>query len=583
MNPLNQTGGRIYIDTSYTEESAFDFFLKNSTLTLLTYTSIGCITITARLDENNVVTSPYYKLRINKWREPIKTILIKLMLYNENSLNVEPYYIPAIRRQPYFEISTKTSFFTEVKNQINIYMSSFTNSPLDPLCPCLLFYKENIDKNIFLSLLTKNEPKMLYGVDFFFKKRNKTIKKTDNVIKTFLDTNVQKSIIVMEFFENCIPLSSFAISEQDLDHDYSNKTEVFNKIKSYIKYYDYAIYTTLELHRLGYYHGDLHHNNILICPEEKYFTVDKPENFGRALIIDFGRTTYDKSIKQTFLTNASCDNLLNVVDHEKFAYNYYYFGLKDISYYIRREFYTQSEVREILCNKFTKLDMYRKKIVYEILKFVGPVHLNENNFHIPFYSSSDENKISTKNTKKLNNNEDEDESEYIQGYEWWGGAVIIQNKDSYTTTMATDKMFNNKNKTQQTLTNIDIKSNQPDFTKNEESMNQFKEDIRNYLENGDFSEDDDSKMKEYLENNNAFMQNEETVKQFKEDINEVIAFNINQIESINEILNTHIGSIRPLRRKSRTSKSRTSKSRTSKSRTSKSRTSKSIKRKTKDT
>ena len=509
MNPFNQKGGRLYIDPSYTEESAFDFFLKNSTLTLLTHTSIGCITITAKIDN---ITSPYYKLRINQWKEPVKIILIKLMLYNDSSRDITMKQINTIRAEP-FEISTKTSFYKEVKNQINIYMSSFVKS-LDPLCPCLLFYKENIDKNILLSLLNES----VFG---FF-----SYNKTNKIIKNFLETNVEKSIIVMEFFENCLPLSHFNILKKEVD--------VYNKFK----YYSYAIYTALELHSIGYFHGDLHYNNILICPEEKYFTVDKPKNFGRAFIIDFGRTKYDNNIKDNFSTNTVCDNVLNVLKYEKFAINYCN-HLENIMHY------SQYTIESSLCEKLEKLDMYRKNIVSEILKILGPIKIS----NVPFYSSSDEYKIPT---TKPNDDRDDGESSYIDnGWwgqpGWWGGRVIIENYQKTIDEQPLTKLKTVFTQNTETINPFE-KYLEKDISEHGQTSEHGKNDLKvnlqafnEYLKNEDFSED--GKIIEYLKDN-TFMQNEETIKKFKEDINELTEFNRNRIETINKIKNTQSGSSR---------------------------------------
>lgn len=482
MNPLEKKEARISINPSYNDESAFNFFLENSTLTLLTDTSIGCITITAKLKDETI--SPYYKLRIDKWREPVKTILIKLMLYDDKSKEVTYKKISKIRKEE-FEISTKKSFYTEVNNQIKISTSSFTNS-LDPLCPTVLFYEENIDTKKWLELLNKQKQTLKTSIFSFLGKL-----KNEDIIIEFLNAKMNKSIIVMEFFDNCLPLSHFNIFEKG---DFTKKQR-----DEYLKYYCYAIYTTIELRSMGYEHGDLHSNNILICPKEKYFTAEDNKNIGRAFIIDFGRTKYDIRDDKRYDKRDDkrdkrdetkiCENMSNILEYEKFAIEY-----KNNL----RGYFVDQEIEDSLCDHLKKLDKFRNIIVPKILKIVEPI-------------LSDETKITKDAGIK---------------YAWWytfGGAVYIGRPNDFL--KPTLEITKKSKPTLEPTLELTEKSKPIEKLNIRPKTIPFERKINEYLEDEQI---DEKLVDKYLED--ALNETIQT------DIIEVIKFNINQINIINDII-----------------------------------------------
>jgi tRNA A-37 threonylcarbamoyl transferase component Bud32 len=82
--------------------------------------------------------------------------------------------------------------------------------------------------------------------------------------------------IVMEFMEDFIPLNDY-----------------FKKIsyESHNKIYSFISYELSRLHSIGVIHGDIHYGNFMYNSKYKYITDGtNPQDLGRILIIDFGRS-----------------------------------------------------------------------------------------------------------------------------------------------------------------------------------------------------------------------------------------------------------------------------------------------------
>jgi len=300
-----QKGG-LFIQPAYDEESAFNYFISNSTFTLLTYNSIGCITLKATLNDN--VLSPYFHLRMNKWNKPLKFILIKILLYEDiTTFRTRYINLPNVRTRD-FEISNHNSFMTEINNQIKLYLTSYLDalSPLDPFSPALLYYKRNIDKtgvDTFISHLEQNFTDNEFVPELNMDKIT--------IMLNFLnaiDRNayLNKSIIVMEFLDDCQPLVNYV-------NDTTPDTELY-------KYFIYTLFETIRLHTIGYTHNDLHYNNIFINSTETYVTTNANSKYlGRAIIIDFGRLTFSDDLKRQFNNLNMLQKIQHIISTETFG------------------------------------------------------------------------------------------------------------------------------------------------------------------------------------------------------------------------------------------------------------------------
>ena len=314
MSIFSQKGG-MFIISGYDEASAADFFMKNCKFSLFTYHSVGCITIKATLNEN--VVSPYLKFRMNKWKQPLNIILIKILLYEDtNESQLKTIRLQNVRINK-FEISNNKSFMQEINNQIEIYKNTFLDkvSLLDPLCPALLYYDKNLDKeyiNNLILLITNN----FEGNNIIDPNENEIVELSSDdddieidkitLLVNFLNAStkkryINKSLIIMEFLDDFQPLSNYI-------NDSKNQR---------LKMFVFILFELLRLHKLGVMHNDLHANNIFINLTEPYFSVYPQSALaGRAMIIDFGRVTTSEVLKEKSKTNTIKENIINAIKIE---------------------------------------------------------------------------------------------------------------------------------------------------------------------------------------------------------------------------------------------------------------------------
>jgi hypothetical protein len=263
--------GGVRLTTQYLTEnpngdrnSACDYFLSNSTFSVLTNNSISCITIVATL--NNGILSPFKSMRSNDIECIVNRLLLKIFITNTQS-----GWYNIVGRGTYngIEITNYALFRDEIQKQIDIYKKSILSddSLLDAICPAIvnsitIMTAQHLKFYTKLSGLTQDEKSQL-----------------NSILGAFGVNNNSISIILMEYMDGF-----------DTAYNVLQKLVVNNKFR-----YDYFAqiiqYEFQRLNRLGYRHGDAHLGNIMINPNYKYFTRSgNPLYLGRAIIIDFGRT-----------------------------------------------------------------------------------------------------------------------------------------------------------------------------------------------------------------------------------------------------------------------------------------------------
>lgn len=281
-----QKGGVILKD-AYDEKSAREYFVKNSKIYILSYTSLGGILF--RLVLNDGVESPYVMARSNSPYIDVKTLAVKCVLISSHKSIVRIEFGDEYAR---LQTSTDDEFYREVDTQIDIFQKSL-DKYLEPICPSIV------------DISTENEVLNSLVGDSNFRIAG------DRITQALLDQiwleDVRKGFIFMECLEGFDPLLK-AIDNADGD-----------KIK---KLRAMAIYELARLYEIGYVHGDPHQANILFNPNYKY--VDNGEFMGRAIVIDFGKTRKINinMPNPTFSLNSVLFNNLLIIDRNWHSYRW---------------------------------------------------------------------------------------------------------------------------------------------------------------------------------------------------------------------------------------------------------------------
>ncbi len=285
-------------DYEGTHKDAFYQFISNSTFKILTDTSISGITLVATL--NDGLVSPYVSLDVDEisFMTPVKKLLLKIMpSYSSPGNDKVTSKFGAVSRNVVndtyigmVEINSYSNILRECEIQKDIYRKSILNKnlPLVSVCPAVLYLENPVgDSELFKSMIMgKVTPRA-----------GRTVVEDETEIIQYLSVSPDESlelswsrsnfganfsVIVMELLDGYKPLIDVVIEKYGSVDDLP--------VDSYlIPLIDIELF---RIHLMGYFHGDLHLGNIMFNDQKDYVgSADK----GKAIIIDFGRTTNDQT------------------------------------------------------------------------------------------------------------------------------------------------------------------------------------------------------------------------------------------------------------------------------------------------
>jgi len=376
-------------------DAAFKFFMNNlKQCSILTDSSISCVTFICEINPN--VASPYTAMRSTNFNIPVNKLLLKLFLHEEmkhpssknssQSLDHHTSYVYFDARQIDSQTQTTTTnadfednvydnksisinkeinkynnkkeikdllkmgkitkkeltpefvLQNEIDIQQTLYKQSFKDelTPCEPICPCIVHYVFNIEKK-----------KMSLYENMSFKFVQKYPGDLNLLKKLF---RYKLSFIVMELLEGFETL-----------HDIK-----YNPIYSDEEKRMYISIAAWEFSRLcssyGVEHNDAHSGNVMINPNDtSYFNNKKVK--GRAIIIDFGRSTVQK---QT--TNPKKKYDINDYYNMLSCGNKSDWGNRSFSKLnITEPLFTNKEVVQML-NKFEQYNSLRTTVATKFLK-----------------------------------------------------------------------------------------------------------------------------------------------------------------------------------------------------------------------
>lgn len=265
---------------------AFYFFVDNSKIELFTDTCAFGIILKATLNKN--VESPYEMFGPNNFKQPVPSILIKLV-----SLNPDKKYDVDEEEEEedvwwYLEGKSKRTdstdnFIKEVNVQTDIFFK--TMEYLQPLCPAPVF-----------SEIMTNELEMT--VFLYTLKERATDPYTEKVFDRMLEN-----------IDELQTITSLGVLGMEIADDFDTMFNYYNDLtKNEVDHYEWceqmAKLQILNLAlKTGYSQNDFHMNNLLVNPNYKGFYKGLD---GKVLIIDFG-----------FASKINKDNLNHIRENYK--------------------------------------------------------------------------------------------------------------------------------------------------------------------------------------------------------------------------------------------------------------------------
>jgi hypothetical protein len=310
-----QTGGVTGVDVIdefgnqilYNEpDKLFDYFIRNSTIRIDDIT-IGSYGIILHCHFQGI-ESPYVQFRTNHFAERANTLILKLNLISETSLEIE--------YKSYIENWTKWSISrSDFENEMNIQQDivSSTIGGLEPISPIIVAGKVlSPNKSIvFLKMIKEKIPNNSDKI---------RIQHVISNIERFGDASI--GYIAME----C-----------------AGKSENFTNLYDHIRYLEnrreseqilqmkaLTIYEIMNLALSGYVQGDHHLSNFLVSTNYRGYFTTSPHNqkyswcsklrcliidFGRALKLDNTQRNEVRSLHNTFLHRNSYKELKKLMKY----------------------------------------------------------------------------------------------------------------------------------------------------------------------------------------------------------------------------------------------------------------------------
>ena len=297
-------GGLLLNDTyeSKSIEAAIDFFKTNSTFSILTNSSIACITFKAVLEDG--IDSPFIHVRSCIIENPVRTLLFKYFPINTLNDELDLAFVtdqPRSEVYNYIQLAQIWKIEEEYNLQLEIYQKTYNtiSSAYEPVCPYPIHCFTDLDKDEtiteIIAKLNNTDPKKESNIliitdtlggavgtdddaEILYTTKNGAWFKENGSNARELITKI--GCIVMEFMDGYTTLKEYL---EDATEENDHK-----KAKSL------AAYELVRLREIGFIHGDLHHGNIMYNPNYKYITNNDDKYKGRALLIDFGQSEINK-------------------------------------------------------------------------------------------------------------------------------------------------------------------------------------------------------------------------------------------------------------------------------------------------
>lgn len=165
-NFLKKGGAGIILKKeNYTYDTALTEFLENSTWNILNNSTMTSMVLICNANSNYDV--PFASSRANNWLEPIKSIVIKLMICSNKKTDILLKLPIQLRNRgstgtgrfaSKILISSESSVIKEasIQNDICFKSSTYSNTLLNGLCPCILGIKQLKYDDVFLDNVKDN-------------------------------------------------------------------------------------------------------------------------------------------------------------------------------------------------------------------------------------------------------------------------------------------------------------------------------------------------------------------------------------------------------------------------------------------
>ena len=257
----------------------------------------GSFGVIFKASMDNSLDSPYLSFQPNNFKQPVHTLLVKVVALSNKKLDEYNDYWPYVNGHAK-HIDLQENFEKEVNIQTDIYFK--TMHYLEPICPAPVFSKifDTPESMLMLIEIFEERTKHQYTKDVLQAIRKNIEKKKIPSIGILAMEVANDFIPMIKLYQNCLQKNDPGYLEYYLWCEQMAKLQILK--------------LAMET---GYSHNDHHLGNILINPNYKdhYSQTD-----GKVFIIDFGFTTKLSSDKlkeiRSYYKNGEYSNALKVFE-----------------------------------------------------------------------------------------------------------------------------------------------------------------------------------------------------------------------------------------------------------------------------
>ena len=363
--PVKKHIGGMFLPKQQNLENVVLDYLENSNIKNKSKGSYG---VTYILDVKNInnIKNPFLSFEANaNLGAPVKKLIVKLCsIEYEKDEDINTTLWDIVENNLGISPTNQNDFINEINIQTDIFLKSF--SYLQPLCPAIAY-------------------------SGFLEYKNPIQRKIINMFNSGIEKEIDDD------YEEFKPYFKFGIIVMQLADNYDTVYKLNGKkmgmLLSDKNMQCSCLFILLQLALItGYTHGDHHISNIMYNPNDHTYFGNSHSEYGRPLLIDFGRTTKIPSVQmkeiKELAKNHSYTKILEKLCKKPIANEF----IRDLQYQTHYGWACMFYYGDY-DNELRALFQFREMAIDEVTEEMYALHSYNNNYPLLPLSNSVKNKL----------------------------------------------------------------------------------------------------------------------------------------------------------------------------------------------
>lgn len=363
MSVEKHVGGMFLPKQQNLENVVLDY-LENSNIE---NKSKGTYGVTYLLDVHNInnIKNPFLSFEANaNLGSPVKKLIVKLCsIKYEKDDDINMTLWKVVEDNLGISPTSENDFINEINIQTDVFLKSF--SYLQPLCPAIAY-------------------------SGFLEYKNPIQKKIINMLNSDMEDEIDDD------YDDLKPYFKFGIIVMQLADNYDTVYNLNGKKMGMLSDNNIqwcCLFILIQLALItGYTHGDHHFGNIMYNPNDHTYFGNSHSEYGRPLLIDFGRTTKIPSVQmkkiKELAKNHYYTEILEELCKKPIANEY----ISDTQYQIHYGWACKFNYGDY-DSELRALFKFREMAIDEVTEEMYALHMYNNNYPLLPLSNSVKNKL----------------------------------------------------------------------------------------------------------------------------------------------------------------------------------------------